>query len=149
MFKNILIFGHSNIGDVCYDLAVVDPLRKKFPQARITFLTTARCKGIVDGYKGIDKIIIFDRKAKNKSFVSQLQFIFILRKEKFDLTVVLKKSLRYKFLGIPEVWRVEGNGGSQQKHLVDSYLKLLCDHGVEVGETFFSSIIPYILLSFK
>jgi heptosyltransferase-2 len=138
MLKNILIFGHSNIGDVCYDLVVVDPLRKQFPQARLVFLTTSRCRDIVNGYRGVEKIITFDRNDKNKGFANWLQFILNLRKEKFDLAVVLKRSLTYKLLGIPLVWRVESKDSLRQKHSVDVYLKLLCRHGIEIQAPSFS-----------
>ena len=138
MFENILIFGHSNIGDVCYDLVVVDPLRKQFPQARIVFLTTSRCRDIVKGYDGIDKIIVSDWNGKNKGLVDQVQAILNLRKEKFDLVVVLNRSLRYIFFGIPRVWCVERDGSSRQKHPVDLYLDFLRRHDIEIQKASFS-----------
>ncbi|MFH1678651.1 MAG: glycosyltransferase family 9 protein [Candidatus Omnitrophota bacterium] len=137
MFQNILVVGHSNIGDVCYDLAVVDPLHKRYPEARVAFLTSSRCKGIVNNYKGIDKIITFDRYGKDKSFFHRLRFILELRKEKFDLAVVLKKSMTYKFLGISNAWCLK-KGPLHPNHPVDLYLKLLRVHGIEVQTASFS-----------
>jgi ADP-heptose:LPS heptosyltransferase len=136
MFKKILIVGHSNIGDVCYDLAVVHPLQQSFPEAKISFLTSPQCKGIVEGYRGIDKIITFDRHGKDKG-VRRLRFVAGLRKEKFNLAVVLKSSLTYTFLGIPHVWKIQKKERSQGKHLVELYLKLLRDHGLRVDEAIF------------
>jgi len=40
----ILIRGHSNIGDVCYDLALIQPLKRHFPQAHITFFVSSKAK---------------------------------------------------------------------------------------------------------
>lgn len=138
MVRKILIFGHSNIGDVCYDLAVINPLRQRYPDAKIFFLTSSRCQDIVDDYKGIDRIIRFDRHGKDKGLFNRLRFISGLRKEKFDLAVVLKSSMAYKFLGISCVWRVKKKAKLQYKHPVDQYLCTLRTHGLAVETASFS-----------
>jgi heptosyltransferase II len=104
--RNILIFGHSNIGDVVYDLAVVDPLRTAYPDSKISFLTSVRCKDIADGYKSLDRIILFDRHGKDKGF-KRLGFMADLRKERFDLALILSSSLNHLFLGIPNIWSLK------------------------------------------
>jgi heptosyltransferase II len=134
--KNILIIGHSNIGDVCYDLAVVRPLQSHFPEAKIHFLTSSRCRDIVDGYNGIRSVITYDRSGKDKGFLRQIRFVLELRGRRFDLAVVLKKSARHVFLGAKNVWHIK-TGKPCQAHPVDRYLKLLRDNGISADKAMF------------
>jgi heptosyltransferase II len=134
--KNILIIGHSNIGDVCYDLVVIRPLQRHFPEAKIHFLTSSRCRDIVDGYNGIHSVITYDRSGKDKGFLRQVQFVLSLRERRFDLAVVLKKTARQVFLGAKNVWYVK-TGKPRQAHPVDRYLKLLKDNGVGADKAIF------------
>ena len=134
--KNILIIGHSNIGDACYDMAVVNPLRGHFSQAKIHFLTSSRCKDIADGYKGLDYIITYDRSDKDKGFLRQIKFVSELRNIKFDIAVVLKKSARYVFLRADKIWCAD-KGRLRNLHPVESYLNLLRDKGINADSARF------------
>jgi heptosyltransferase-2 len=133
--KNILIIGHANIGDVCYDLAVVRPLRRHFPDAAIAFLTSSVPQSIVESYQGVDRVIVYDRRAAGKGFWKRCRLMATLRKGRFDLVVVLNHSLMYKYLGIPHQWSVRKYLGGppikKKMHIVDIYLEFLRSHGVE------------------
>ncbi|PIQ89667.1 MAG: hypothetical protein COV72_01775 [Candidatus Omnitrophica bacterium CG11_big_fil_rev_8_21_14_0_20_42_13] len=132
MIKNILIISHSNIGDVCYDLAVVSPLRRQFPQAKISFFTSKRAENIVRGYKGINEVIVFDKEARGRSARGRLQVMCALAKARFDLAIVLKRTLMPYFLGIPRVWNIRRDLKTHAlEHVVDSYLEFLFAHGIE------------------
>ena len=141
MFKNILIIGHSNIGDVCYDVVTIDPLRSHFPQAKISFLTSSRAESILQGYEGLDKIFTFDKHTKDKGLYGRLRLMAVLVREKFDLVVVLKNTFMYKFLGISCAWSVRKYLGCEllekRIHAVDIYLEFLRSHGVDARETKF------------
>ncbi|MBU2540508.1 MAG: glycosyltransferase family 9 protein [Candidatus Omnitrophica bacterium] len=138
MFKNILIIGHSNIGDVCYNLTVIAPLESAFPAARISFLTSSRARELVENYPGIDRIITFDKHTEDKGIIGRLRLIKILRGERFDLAVVLKKSLFFVFARIPCVWRLKRedvyDSSGERLHIVLGYLNLLRSHGVSVKD---------------
>lgn len=138
MYRNILIFGHSNIGDVVYDLAVVSPLRRAYPDAKISFLTSALSADIAKGYKGLNRVIVFDRHKRDKSFIDRFRFTLGLRRERFDLVIVLSASLNYLFMGIPHVWRVKPKMRLKYKHPVDCYLYLLRLKGVPAERASFS-----------
>ncbi|MBD3246049.1 MAG: hypothetical protein GF333_03465 [Candidatus Omnitrophica bacterium] len=135
--KKILILGHSNIGDVCYDAAVIAPLRNKFPQAEISFLTSSRAKGVIEGYPGVKNIILFDRHGKDKGVSGRIRVTIRLRNEKFDLAVVLKKTSSSVFLGIPEVWDAGGKRHTAG-HPVNRYLALLRAQGLNPGRPEFN-----------
>lgn len=137
-FEKILIIGHSNIGDVCYDLVVVNPLRRQFPGAKIYFLTSPAANDIVEGYKGIDKVIIFDKRGKDKGIRGRLCFAASLRKEHFNRVIVLKDTWLYKYLGIPLRFSVRRYLGclpeKKKMHIADIYLEFLRSLGVNAQE---------------
>ncbi len=140
-FKNILIISHSNIGDVCYDLVVVGPLRERFPQAKISLLTSTRAVNILKDYEGLDEILTFDRHAKDKGLFGRLRFMSTLARKRFDLALVFNSTLMYKFLGIPYVWSVRKylsrKSSDNKRHIVDNYLGFLQSHGIDVPEASF------------
>jgi len=141
MFKNILIFGHSNLGDVCYDLTVVAPVCRQFPGAKISFLTSPRASGVVEGYKGLDHIIIFNKKGGDGGLWGRLRFVMKLRKKKFDLVIVLKKTFMHKFLFVNNVWSARDYLGccpsNDPRHVVDIYLDFLRSYNVNVSGRIF------------
>ncbi len=141
MPSNILIIGHSNIGDACYNAVVAAPLHEQFPRARISILTSSRTQNIFQGYAGIGKIFLFDTYVKDKGLFGYLRLIRVLRKEKFDLAVVLNSTLLYKFLGIPRVWSVREYLGRRpcevKKHIADIYLEFLKAKGVSFTQAKF------------
>lgn len=132
--KNILIIGHSNIGDVCYDMVVINPLQAHFPQAKISFLTSSRAENLVSGYGGIAKAIFLNK----KGVWEYLRLISLLRKEKFSLAIVLKNSLMYKFLNVPRVWRAAPFAKGRKRHIVEAYRELLGSHGIEAKDITFN-----------
>ncbi len=132
MYRKILIFGHSNIGDVVYDLVVINPLKRRFHGAEITFLTSPQGAKIAGRHKNVDRIITYDRHGKHKSFLSRIKFILGLKKEKFAVAVILKKSDTYKFLGISNIWKASKKERLVHQHPADKYLAVLCSHGVDV-----------------
>ena len=141
MIKNILVIGHANIGDVCYDLVVINPLRRHFPQAHISFLTSSRSKNIVEGYGGLNQVLTFDKKSTDRGLRGRLRLLKTLIRGKFDFAVVLKRTSVHRFAGIPRAWKVSkdlGVGPSQKgRHRVESYLAFLQSHVVDAGKAVF------------
>ena len=145
MFKKILIMCHSNIGDVCYDLVVIDPLRGQFPDAKISVLTSSRAASVARGYKDLEKVIIFDKYATDKKLPGRLRLIASLTRERFDLVIVLKSSLMYKFLGIPHSWSLKKYLGCSPAqagtHGADTYLAFLRSHGIKASRAVFNFVL--------
>ncbi len=136
MSKNILVVARSNIGDACYDLVVVSALRRNFPGARITLLTSSRSKSSISGYRGLNKIFTYDKHTRDRGVLGRLRLLATLKKENFDRVVILKNTLMYKFLNAPSVWSLQKylrrQGGEKNKHIVDIYLDFLRSHGLNV-----------------
>ncbi len=125
-FKNILIFGHSNIGDVCYDLVVVRPLRENFSEAKITFITSDKSREVGEICDGIDEVIVFDKKKKDKGILGHLRFIFKIRGRKFDLAIILRDTQMYNFFNIPvSIKPAKSLVRDYSSHVVQKYLELL------------------------
>lgn len=130
-FKDILIFGHSNIGDVCYDLVEVKPLQQEFPNCRISFICSPKSEDLVKAVSGIDEVIVFDKHGKDRGFFGYLCFIRKIRKKKFDLGIILRGQMHY-FFGIP-VQIIQNRHAQKERgvHIASSHLKLLERIGIK------------------
>ena len=65
MIKNILVFSFSFIGDTTLSTAVIAPLRRHFPDTRISFLVGTRSFYLLAGDPGIDRVLVFDNQGKH------------------------------------------------------------------------------------
>lgn len=102
--RKILIIKPSAIGDVVHTLPILNLLRRRFPSAKISWLLTPACVGLLDGHPQLDEIILFDRRRFGKSWrdlsaASELiSFAADLRARKFDLVIDLQGLLRSGWL---------------------------------------------------
>ncbi|MCM8813922.1 MAG: glycosyltransferase family 9 protein, partial [Candidatus Omnitrophica bacterium] len=103
--RRVLIFGHSNIGDVCYDMAAVAPVRAAFPDARVSFITSPQARDVPAVAAGIDEIIIFDKYGADRGFTGMCGFIRRLRARRFSGAVILRDTQLPLFLNIPRILR--------------------------------------------
>ena len=136
--KKILIFGHSNIGDICYDMAVVSPLKKAFPNAKIYFIISPKGSDIGNTVKGIDQVIIFDKHVKYRGLIGYLRFIAEIRAEKFDLAIILRDMQMHYFFNIAKVLKFKKDSVSSDAiHVADKYLMFLRGHGIKADKAEF------------
>ncbi len=103
-FRRILIIKPSSFGDVIHALPVLNGLRGRFPQARISWLVNHSCAGLLEGQPALDEIIRFDRKrygriGRNLQVTADfLKFIAGLRERRFDLVIDLQGLFRSGFM---------------------------------------------------
>jgi len=138
MINNILIIGRSNIGDVCYDLALVSAVCKHFSNARISFLTSSNAENIAQGYPGISSVFTFDKHKKDKGLIGRLRLISRLNKQKFSLVIVLRNTLMYKFLNAPVSWIFRAYCRKHRLplnsiHIMDAYAQFLMANNVRAN----------------
>ncbi|MCG2710951.1 MAG: glycosyltransferase family 9 protein [Candidatus Omnitrophica bacterium] len=134
-YKNILIFGHSNIGDVCYDLAVVHPLRQAYPDARISFVTSKKSSCLGKVVSGIDELIIFDKHGEDKGLRGYMRFVKNIRSRKFDLGLILRDMQMFYFFNIPEIIKLKKSDVRDNTyHVAQKYTRLLLELGIERKE---------------
>lgn len=105
-FRRILIIKPSSFGDVIHALPVLNGLRQRFPQARISWMVANSCAGLLEGHPALDEVIRFDRKRYGqlgRNFrvsVEFMEFVHALRAREFDLVVDLQGLFRSGFLAL-------------------------------------------------
>ena len=74
--KKILFITLSNIGDVILTLPVLDRAVSDFPNSKVTIVCGPRPKELFENNPYVDKIIIYDKRARlaeKKSFFEKLK----------------------------------------------------------------------------
>lgn len=103
--RNVLIIKPSAIGDVVHGLPILNLMRRAWPTARISWLVTPGCSGLLEGHPQLDEVILFDRGRyggwwKSPSVAAEMRaFTRALRSRGFDLAVDLQGLLRSGWLG--------------------------------------------------
>ncbi len=91
-YQNILLIKMSSLGDILHTLPFAAALRKRFPQARITWLVHPQFAGFVPDPPVIDEVIYFDKVKFNKLGLSAKLKYFcemrsLLHSRHFDLVI--------------------------------------------------------------
>jgi len=81
----ILIVQPSRLGDIVFTLPTLVSIKKKYPNARISWLVDERCAEILKGNPYLENIFIWDRKKRSPSYYAKLKKE--LRSQNFDLSV--------------------------------------------------------------
>jgi len=145
--RRILIIKPSAIGDVVHTLPILNLLRRRWPEARIEWVVTQACAGILEGHPQLDEVLIFDRKQLGRWWRdaaarrSLRAFTQDLRSRRYDLVIDLQGLFRSGWLA----WQTrcparvgfanarEGawlfythriHPGTTEQHAIDRYLKL-------------------------
>lgn len=94
--KHILVITLSNIGDAVLTLPVLGALREEFKDALIDAVVGPRAREIFESDPRINKVYLYDKTA---ALTKKLKFLFVLRKNRYDLAIDLRNSLFGFFLG--------------------------------------------------
>ena len=127
--KKILVFSFSFIGDAVLSTAVIQPLRRHFPDAHITFLVGPRVFDLLaTANPNIDATVVYDNRGEHAGWKGRLRLIKTLQLGKFDLVVNLRDSLMARCIGA-EHWGMAR--GDSNRHAVTRYLEVLQRQGVD------------------
>ena len=129
--KRILVFSFSFIGDAVLSTAVIQPLRKHFPDAHITFLVGPRAFDLLASDPNINATLVYDNRGEHAGWKGRLRLIKTLRTDKFDLVVNLRDSLTARCIGAEHWGMVRGDSN---RHAVTRYLEVLQRHNVDTTE---------------
>ena len=145
--SRILIIKPSAVGDVVHALPILNLLRTRWPAAKIDWLVTPACAGILKGHPQLDEVILFDRKRlgaawKNRETRHEL-FAFgrRLRDAKYDLVIDLQGLFRSGWMAwktraavrigfakaremAPLFYTHRVDVGTAEQHAIDRYLKI-------------------------
>ncbi len=93
--REVLVIRTAYIGDVVMTLPLLKPLRERFPQARISFLTGTRATAVLENNPYLDTIIGYDPFWFYPTGVAGYRtFIRNLRRTPFDLVIEARADIR-------------------------------------------------------
>ncbi len=98
--ERILIIKPSAIGDIVHALPVLNLIRRRWPAARITWVVTPACAGMVERHPLIDEVLYFQRDLFSRfwrspsTLLAMRLFFRGLRERGFDLVVDLQGLFR-------------------------------------------------------
>jgi lipopolysaccharide heptosyltransferase I len=154
--SRILIIKPSAIGDIVHALPVLKLVRRKWPAARISWLVTPTCSGLLEGHPLLDELILFDRKRWGGMWRSPRlagewwRFTRELRAREFDLVLDLQGLFRSGWLSwktraavrvgfanarelAPVFYTHRVPIDTPEQHAIDRYLKLARFIGCDAG----------------
>lgn len=157
-YKNILIIKMSSLGDILHTLPFAAALRKRYPQAKISWLVHPQFAGFVPDKPVIDEVLYFDKVKFNKLGLSdKIKYFFSMRSmlhsKHFDLVIDMQGLFKSAVLAaisgcsnrIGYCEMREGSGliskaicGSHSKdHVIERYLDVARYLGADVQEVEF------------
>jgi len=96
--RRIALLKPSALGDIIHSLPVLTALRRRFPQARLTWIVNSGYRSLLEGHPDLDDVLPFERGAVRKGWDKALlaygRFLAQLRRRRFDLVVDLQGLLR-------------------------------------------------------
>lgn len=131
MEKKVLVFSFSFIGDAVLSTAVIQPLRRHFSDAHITFLVGPRAFDLLATDPNIDAALVYDNRGEHAGWKGRLRLIKTLRLDEFDIVVNLRDSLTARCIGA-EYWGMMR--GDSNRHAVTRYLEILQRQGIDTTD---------------
>jgi lipopolysaccharide heptosyltransferase I len=155
--RSICILRLSSIGDVIHTIPVVDLLKERFPNARITWVAEKTMTPLLNHHPGIDQLLLVDSRGWAKQILSTwreiLGFIRYYRSQEFDVALDFqghfKSAVLARLSGAPrrigmsrsdrkESWSSMllnefSHQTEQQQHIIEKNLALLESLGIDVG----------------
>ncbi len=92
--RNIVVIQTAFIGDVILTLPLVQGLRKRFKDSKVSFLAIPSAAGVLLNHPDINEILVYDKKGKEKDLGSAIRLIAELRNRRYDVAIVPHRSLR-------------------------------------------------------
>lgn len=98
--QRILIIKPSALGDIVHTLPVLNLLRQRWPEAKISWLVGRAFAGLLEGHPQLDHVIPFDRRRFGKAWYHPgvgyelLSLVQELSDQKFDLVIDLQGLFR-------------------------------------------------------
>lgn len=96
--RTIAVIKTVAIGDVVQALPTLKALRERFPDARITFITTPRVREVVEGMPYADEILYYDVFGRHSGIGGVVRFARELRARRFDAWIELEHYYRFTTL---------------------------------------------------
>jgi heptosyltransferase-2 len=85
----VVIIRTDRIGEVLLASVSINSVRKRFPNAKISFITSEYSRPLLENRDDLDKLMVFDNYNGKPVLKSALALSKILKKERFDMAIVL------------------------------------------------------------
>ncbi len=85
----IVIMRTDRIGEVLLSTVLIDGMKKLYPDAEISFVTSEYSKDILAGRSDLSEIITADTQKSSGWFLKAVKLAIVLRKRRFDYSIVL------------------------------------------------------------
>lgn len=150
--QNILMIRRGAIGDIIFTLPAYHALRANFPNSRISFLVKDVYAEVLNGFPGLDKVLLLNNQLLNSNNMIKIGKMSIdlyhtIRNDNYQLVVDFaghgEQALLLWITGIKHRWglikskkpirqRLYTNSFVRQKgmHLIDQHLRLLEQGGL-------------------
>lgn len=92
--REILVIRTAYIGDVVMTMPVLRPLRERFPDAKITFLTSTAAKDLLRKNPYVDFVLAYDAFWFYRGAKGFVGFLRELRKKRYDLVIEARADIR-------------------------------------------------------
>jgi heptosyltransferase-2 len=96
--EKILVIQTAFLGDIILTTPLLRNLKSRFPESRISFLTTPVGAEILSGNPCIWEFIIYDKKGADKGIIPFLKMAMRIKEQGFSLVVSPHRSLRTSLL---------------------------------------------------
>jgi heptosyltransferase II len=97
-YKNILIIQTAYAGDVILTLPVLQVIKEKFSDSKISFLCIPGVSNVLENNPFVDEIIIYDKRNSQKGISEFKKLVKRIRDKNFDLVISPHRSLRSTLL---------------------------------------------------
>jgi len=94
----ILLARTDRIGDVVLSIPLIKILKKRFPSSYIGFMVRPYTKDLLEGNPYLDKVLVYDKYNRHHSLKGSLEFLKTLKRERFDLSLILHPTNRAHIL---------------------------------------------------
>ena len=145
--QRILLIKPSSLGDIVHALPVLSLVKRRWPEAEVSWLVTPAYAGILEGHPLLAEVILFERRRlagfwrNPRSALRLLQFARELRQRQFDLVIDLqglfrsgwisrrtRSPLRVGFADARELawlfYTQRVDAGDREQHAIDRNLKI-------------------------
>ena len=89
--ERICLIKPSALGDVVQTIPLLPAIKRRFPEAKISWVINQELSGLIEGHPDLDEAICFDRRAQISKWFELLR---MLRSRRFDMVLDLQGLLR-------------------------------------------------------
>ena len=123
--NKILVIQTAFIGDAILTLPMIQKLKEIFNNVELHVLCIPSTKEIFSASPYVDKVIVYDKRRKDKNFISQMKLISRIRSEKYSRIYSPHRSFRtsliVRFSGIKLTFGFDSSSFKNAYHYLIKY----------------------------